>query len=345
MFFKKFDTLFISSSLSILVVLTTFLYIPSLPFIVKDFGHHNLIMMSFSCFLISNAIAQLITVIFFRSMHKNKIIVGCSIIAIGSVIAIFSQSALFVLLARVIQGFGAGVCSVTSKALLRIGSKDNKLRQNMAQLYMIVSIVPIISPIIGSCLQLIGSWKSSFIILTILSLIIIMIIYKNTESSILERDPPILFYQKTVNLYYNTRFLLYGISYIIIYALQLTIIATAPFIMQNMLGISLVNYGILLSVASLFYLFGSYIIKKYNSIPNYLTFMLIILSITIFYYKTFVFGIFPCLLLSGLFGPYLISKSLESIHKNEAFIATAYLGISQLIMAGIMSTIVGVFLN
>ncbi|MDD7804817.1 MAG: MFS transporter [Endozoicomonas sp. (ex Botrylloides leachii)] len=339
MLFKKDDILLVSCLLSVLVVLSTFLYVPSLPFIEKDFGNKSIIALSFSAFLIANAIAQLSTPLCLKGVHKNKIFFGCFFILLGSIIAVWAESAFTILIARVIQGAGAGICSVTSKALLRVDNKEDKLQQRMARLYLVVSFVPIAAPLIGSGLQVLGSWRFSFFTLGAVALISIIVTVKNNNESLNESEALVFSRKTVVDLCKNNLYMKYGLLYTIVYSAQILIISVSPFIIQNFLGFSLVEYGLVISSASFLYLIGSYLASKKYTLPNWAIFIVSLAGFGSFYKDFFIFGIYPAFFVFGLIGPSLIAKSLASVDKKYAFTATSILGVLQLILSGLVSSL------
>ncbi len=127
------------------------LYLPSLPFIAKGLKSPiHLVQLSLSLYMIGLASSQLIYGPLSDGIGRKKpIIIGFTLLVIGSIICLTASSIKSLIIGRCIQGMGAG-CSISlSRAILR----DIYTGKHLAKLgsYLAVCSVAIMAsaPLVG----------------------------------------------------------------------------------------------------------------------------------------------------------------------------------------------------
>ncbi|WP_315957757.1 MFS transporter [Coxiella burnetii] len=166
------------------------LYLPALPALTTYFHTFpGVIQLSLTLFLIAFGFSQL----FYGSLsdcygRKPLLLIGLVIVMIGFLIAVFARHLSLLLIARVVQGLGAGSVSVLARAVIRDRFEGKKLVQALSLLIMAASLAPMIAPFIGGHIQHRLGWHSIFIFLFFHSGLILLGIFfllpetKKTES-------------------------------------------------------------------------------------------------------------------------------------------------------------------
>lgn len=105
-----------------------------------------------------------------RFGRKPIIITGLVIYLIGAVICLFAANIEILLLGRAVQGIGAAVGPVLSRAVLRDNFSGPELARNMALATMLFAVGPIVAPLLGAVILQIGSWRYIFLVIVLFSL-------------------------------------------------------------------------------------------------------------------------------------------------------------------------------
>ena len=112
-----------------------------------------------------------------RFKIRKILIISLIIFFIGAILAFISQDIYLLILARVIQGIGAGVLlPVTQIVLLKIIPKD-KWQVYMGLFGFIIGVVPALAPTIGGFIIDTMGWRVIFLIFAIATLILIAIAF------------------------------------------------------------------------------------------------------------------------------------------------------------------------
>lgn len=100
--------------------------------------------------------------------RKPAIYFGLALYLLGTLIAIFAQSFPVMLAARVLQGTGASMPATVSTALVRdlyVGAPMARVMSFMGSVFI---MVPVIAPLLGQGILLIGHWRWIFVMFFVL---------------------------------------------------------------------------------------------------------------------------------------------------------------------------------
>ncbi len=98
-----------------------------------------------------------------RYGRKVALIAGLCIFLIGSVVASVSSNFTLLIVGRALQGIGASAAFVTSRSILRDLSTGADLARQMSLATAIFSVGPIVAPLLGALLILVGGeWRWVF---------------------------------------------------------------------------------------------------------------------------------------------------------------------------------------
>jgi len=110
-----------------------------------------------------------------RFGRKGPIYVGLGIFALASIACAMAPTIGWLLVFRGIQGIGAAVVMVTPRAIIRDLYTGPRATRLMALVMLVISVSPMLAPLAGSGLMLVGDWRLMFWVLaagTLLSLLL-----------------------------------------------------------------------------------------------------------------------------------------------------------------------------
>lgn len=102
----------------------------------------------------------------------------------GSACAVFAPSLGWLLAARALQGLSAGAGSVVGRAIVRDLFPGHEGQKMMAYIMMVFSIAPAVAPVIGGWLEVYFGWRSVFVFLTSVSLLMWIAAFKVLPESL-----------------------------------------------------------------------------------------------------------------------------------------------------------------
>lgn len=170
--------------LAAMAPLATDMYLPSLPEIQREFGTGpSVIQMTLTMTMLGMAIGQILAgPISDMEGRKRPLLVGMLIFAAASVVCALVSNIYVFLAARLVQGL-AGACGiVVARAIARDVCQGSDLTTFYAILMMINGLAPIMAPVIGGQLLLLGSWHLIFAALTVVGIVMALatMVYKET---------------------------------------------------------------------------------------------------------------------------------------------------------------------
>ena len=95
--------------------------------------------------------------------RKPVILVGVALYVAGALIAAAADTLTVALYGRALQGFGSACGAVIARALLRDVHSGPELARTMAFASSVIALGPIVAPLVGYGLVVIGEWRGVFI--------------------------------------------------------------------------------------------------------------------------------------------------------------------------------------
>lgn len=248
---KEWRILLIAGLICIIAPFASDSYVPSLPAITKAFGSSaNEIQLTMSLYFLGASLAQLIYgPLSDRYGRRLMILIGLSICVIGSFSCVLSASAIMLIASRFLQGIGAGACNGLFRAVLRDSFSGARLAQIGSYIGIIYPVVFALAPIVGGYAEMIWGWRESFLIAAIIVAFSTFAVWRYLPETNQNLDPAA---SKISNIARNYWTLLtHGrfIGYALISSLALSAFicyyTSAPFLLQNLVGLSPVEFGYL----------------------------------------------------------------------------------------------------
>lgn len=288
--------------------------------------------------------------------RKNIVVTGLLISVIGLVLIILkSEVLLWTLLGRFLQGLGMGSCLVLATAIIRDRFRDYQLPMVLSQITIIISIVPMVAPLLGGMINQQVGWLGIFVLL-VTYVIAVCVIIVLCFHEVIPRPRRIPKLGQVFKQYWSIITSRYFLSFALLgwlnFSLLIIMVSVISFIMQNQIGMTSDTYAIW----ALFPAFGSFIgaYVSRRMLPVIGIKRLLILAyvchissaIWLFYcpVKPFclMFGVLLVLLGNGISGPCLQALVIKP-YKNQAGAASAMVGGGEMIIASLVSQVLFFF--
>jgi len=250
--------------------LSTDIYLPAMPQMHKDLQGD--IELTITGFLIGFAIAQ----IFWGPIsdqfgRKIPLVIGLALFIIGSVGCAISQTITGIMIARVVQAFGACVGPMLSRAMVRDMFDRVKAAEMLSTLMILMALAPIAGPLLGGQLLKFSSWHSIFWLLAVIGVIMLISLVKLPETLSKEnhRNTSVWDAFRSYGiLFRNRKFMAYVLCVTFFYVGVYSFIAGSPAVYITYFGVRPQNYGWLFAINILGIMGLSFanriLVRKYN---------------------------------------------------------------------------------
>jgi len=150
--------------LSAFAPLSIDMYLPALPHMARDLGAApSQGALTVAAFFVGLCIGQLIHgPISDRIGRRPPLLGGIAIYVIASIAAATAQSIEMLIVARFLQALGGCAGLVVSRASVRDRFSPQDSAQVFSMLLLVMSVAPIIAPLIGATILLFASWRAIF---------------------------------------------------------------------------------------------------------------------------------------------------------------------------------------
>lgn len=149
--------------------------LPAFGFIREHFGlaNENDVQLAVYAYLIGIGAAQIVYGPWSDVVGRRPVLmVGLAIYLAAGLVALFTDSFSTLIMARVIQGAGAGAARVLAVAIVRDRFEGREMARIMSLTMMVFLAVPILAPAAGSLILLLGSWRLIFVAMVVLALVL-----------------------------------------------------------------------------------------------------------------------------------------------------------------------------
>lgn len=157
-------------ALAALAPLSIDMFLPSIPDITAEFATDSAtIRLTVTGYLLVSATSALLFgPLSDRFGRRPALIAGMTLYVAGSVLAWFSVSAPMLVAARIVQGFGGGVSmAIATATVIDVHGRDRAARI-LAIIGVVMSLAPMVAPILGGIYQETVGWRWVFATLTLL---------------------------------------------------------------------------------------------------------------------------------------------------------------------------------
>jgi DHA1 family bicyclomycin/chloramphenicol resistance-like MFS transporter len=175
--------------LSMLGMLASNLYLPSLPSIARDLGTDAAgVRATLTVFLVSIAVGQLIAGPFSDRWGRRRVLLTGLMLYTFSSAACAAASTIELMLAlRVFQAIGACCISVLVRAIARDRFEGAELTYALAVILTLMTLGPGFSPLLGGIIEMTLGWRADFVLLAIFGACATLLTWRWIPESNLQR--------------------------------------------------------------------------------------------------------------------------------------------------------------
>ena len=289
---KTSDIVFFCSLLvfiGIIGSITTDMYIPSMPIIASSFHTSSLaVKFTITLYLASYAAGMLFYGPIADSFGRKPTLIIATLIGImGCLFCTFADTIQILYIGRLLQGAGFSAISLSMPALARDVLNNKQFAQTGSILSLAFGLGPILSPVIGSYIAHLLGWRAIFAATTLYSIIILLILLFIMPET-LHISKRRVFHIKPILKTYkcilsNTVFIKNVLCKSVSFAGFIVFYTATPFLFQNHLGLTPIQYGwitLTLTGATLISKFINSIILRYVSLNHIIMSAVIILNLS-----------------------------------------------------------------
>lgn len=244
------------TTLSSIGPLATDMYIPAFPEVTGALGTTPArLQFTLTAFFVGTASGQIVAgPLSDRVGRKGPLLVGIVLCLLGSIGCALAPDVTFLLLFRVLQGVGGGFGMVLGRAVLIDMTDGPELFRIMNIMQGIGGLAPIVAPLLGGLILVVGEWREIFWVIGGMSLIslvgVITLIRESLPESRRHAGGFRAFLHNTKTLLQRRIFT----SYLLVNAFSafavMAYVSASTFVMQEMLGFSSQTYSILFAINS-----------------------------------------------------------------------------------------------
>lgn len=235
--------------LMVLMQMTTDQYVPSLPAITKVFNTNEAsIQLTLSLFMLGLSISH----VFYGPLsdkigRKPPLMFGVGLSILGSLCCYLAPTVFVLIIGRFIQGFGIGCCGSVGRSLVRDLFTDRVLSKIGSYVGIVSVFIMVASPVLGGYIQEHFGWRNNFLCLFVFGIVIWLFALFTLPETNKNLNPEATKIRVMRDNYFTLLrskvFLGYALCACFACAGLLAYLAIAPFLFQDVLGLSPIEFG------------------------------------------------------------------------------------------------------
>lgn len=257
---------FVLVLMTLMAEMSTDIYIPCLPEMARYFAvDQHTVVVTISTYLLGFSVSGSFAGPFSDTFGRRPLfLIGSFIFTISSIGCVLADSANWLIAIRFLQGAGAGIAYVTSNAIIKDIYNDQMSSRIFSFMGMMVTMSPMIAPILGGIITSYWGWKANFYLILVGALIgLVVHFFRIPESLKPEYRQATLSYRKIIDSYkkllWTPRVIGYSLISGVTYGGLWTWIAEAPFYFIEVVGIDPKHYGYYSAIGPAAYIVGTII--------------------------------------------------------------------------------------
>ncbi|NHB96130.1 Bcr/CflA family multidrug efflux MFS transporter [Photorhabdus stackebrandtii] len=235
--------------LSMLMPLAIDMYLPSLPTVAKDFGvDSGRVQMTLSSYILGFAIGQMVYGPMADSLGRKPVILGGVIVfALASAACTIAKDIDDFIYMRFLHGFSAAAASVVINALMRDMFTKDEFSRSMSFVILVMTIAPLIAPILGGMMMIWFTWHAIFWIIAITAVIGVFLVAFFIKET-LPKEKRQKFHLRTtisqfIMLFRQRRVFCYMLASGFSFAGMFSFLSAGPFVYIELNGVSPQKFG------------------------------------------------------------------------------------------------------
>ncbi len=261
--------------LSMLMPLAIDMYLPAMPLIAHEFGvTPGSVQMTLSAYVLGFSIGQLFYGPLADSLGRKPVILfGTFFFAAAAAACALSQSVEQLINMRFMHGLAAAAASVVINALMRDMFTKDDFSRMMSFVVLVMTVAPLLAPIVGGWLLLLFSWHAIFWSMTLAALVATVLVMLYIRETLPRERRQKFSLRTTIGnfgaLFRHKRVFNYMLASGFSFAGMFSFLSAGPFVYINLNGVSPQNFGyyFALNVAFLFLitLINSRSVKRFGA--------------------------------------------------------------------------------
>lgn len=260
---NTFALTFVLALMTAMGPISTDIYVPSLPQLAEEFGASpTRVQWTLSAYLIGFGVSQ----IFYGPLsdkfgRKPLLLAGFAIFLASTLASMAATSIDMLIAARAFQGAGGAGPIIVVRAIVRDLYEGARAGRQMSVMSTIMGIAPIAGPTVGGMLAVWFSWRASFIVMFVLvagltataALLLPETLKRKQEASLSLGG---IFASFRI-IFADPRWRVYSTLNCLGHTGLFTFIAASPFILQNVYGLTPLQFGFFFSMCSVTFVLGA----------------------------------------------------------------------------------------
>lgn len=243
--------------------LATDMYLPAFPQITAEFGATEAqIQLTLTAIMLGLAVGQLVIGPMSDAWGRRvPLLIGVAVFTVTSVLCVFVPSVTAFVALRFLQGVAGAAGAVISRAVVRDLFVGDETARFFSRLMLVMMLAPMLAPLAGAQLLLVGPWQLSFWVLAAMaavSFVLVLVWLPETLPREHRRvQSPVVLWRTVVGLVGDRRFIGPVMTLALSFGMLFTYVSAFSFVSQQELGASPQLYGVLFGVNSLGLLVGT----------------------------------------------------------------------------------------
>ncbi len=262
------------------------LYVPALPAITDYFGvSAHLVKLTIGIYMLGYGLGQIVLGVLSDSYGRKRIFQYSALFYCAvSLFAALSPNIYFLNLCRFIQGVGIAGLGVLCRAIAMDRFSGVQLTKVMTFISISFALGPILGPLIGSYLQHFFSWHADFWYFAIYGLVILVYAHFLLPETIENRTQfNIGVISRSIKTIVTNQMFVFGTVFVsLVYSSIVIFNVVGPFLLQSVLGYSVVAYGKIALLLGFGYFLGNLLNRVLISYIEPMKLVFIATSIQIF---------------------------------------------------------------
>lgn len=234
--------------LSAIAPFATDLYLSAFPAMTDELSTSATgVQLSLTTFLVGAGLGQLIFgPLSDRLGRRGPLLIGLVIYLAASVAAALAPTVTVLVIARLVQGLSGAAGMVLSRAIISDLATGVAAARALSVMMLVSSIAPIAAPFVGSLLVEPIGWRGLLGIvaaLGALSIVLVLVFVRETRTPRTHVDQQAARHGGGRLL--SRRYIGYTLTYAFVFSTMMAYISASPFVYQNMIGMSEVQYGLM----------------------------------------------------------------------------------------------------
>lgn len=161
------------------------MYLPALPQVAEDLGTTEAgAALTLTAYFLTFGVAQMIWGPMADALGRRRpLLIGVAIFLGASVLAALAPDLGTLIAARAAQALGAATLMAVPRAVIRDMASGPEAARMMAAIMIVISVSPMLAPLFGSMVLVVGSWRAIFAVLaaaSVVSLGVIVLVLPET---------------------------------------------------------------------------------------------------------------------------------------------------------------------